>query len=76
MKQFNAILGRHRKLEAANTPGRKSQELKQVKAFDELFHTVLHNSSPNNDVKLAEVHRSYGSSSAALAAALDMQAAI
>ena len=76
VKQLNAILGRHRELEAANRPGRKSQEQKQMKAFDELFHTVLHNSSLKNDVKLAEVQRSYGSSSAVLAAALDMQAAI
>ena len=76
VKQLNAILGRHRELEAANRPGRKSHEQKQMKAFDELFHTVLHNSSPKNDVKLAEVQRSYGSSSAVLAAALDMQAAI
>ena len=37
---------------------------------------MLHNLSLKNDVKLAEVQRSYGSSSAVLAAALDMQAAI
>ena len=41
-----------------------------------IFSTELHNSSPSNDVKLPEVQRSYGSSSAVLAAALDMQAAI
>ena len=45
-------------------------------AFGDLFHEELHNLSPNNDAKLQEVQRSYGSSPAALTAALDMQDAI
>ena len=63
-------------MEAANRPGRKSQELKQMKPFEDLFHTVLHSQSPTNDVKLAMVQRSYGLSVAGLTAALDTQNAI
>ena len=47
-----------------------------MKVFDELFHSVLHSLSPNNDAKLQEVQRSYGSSPTVLTAALDMQDAI
>ena len=47
-----------------------------MKVLDELFHTVLHSLSPNNDAKLQEVQRSYGSSPTVLTAALDMQDAI
>ena len=47
-----------------------------MKTFDDLFHTVLHSLSPENDVVLAQVQRSYGSSLAGLTAALDMQDAI
>ena len=76
VNKLTKILTRVRELEAANRPGRKSQELKQMKAFDELFHTVLHSLSPTNDVKLSMVQRSYGLSGAGLIAALDMQDAI
>ena len=61
VKQLTGILSRAKELEAANRPGRKSQELKQMKTFDDLFHTVLHSLSPVNDVELAQVQRSYGS---------------
>ena len=37
---------------------------------------MLHSLSPNNDAKLHEVQRSYGSSPTVLTAALDMQDAI
>jgi len=74
--QLTALLARDRELEAVKRPGRKSQELKQMKIFDELFHAVLHRLSPNNDVNLVDVQRSYGSSSVELAAALQMQEAI
>ena len=47
-----------------------------MKAFDELVHTVLRSLSPNNDAKLQEVQRSYGSFPTVLIAALDMQDAI
>ena len=73
---MNNILARGKELEAALRPGRKSQELKQMKIFDELFHAVLHKPAPDNDVKLGEIQRNYGSSSALLAAALGMQEAI
>ena len=76
VKQLTGILTRAKELEAAKRPGRKSQELKQMKTFDDLFHTVLHSPSPENDVALAQVQRSYGSSLAGLTAALDMQDAI
>ena len=76
MKQLTGILTRTKELEAANRPGRKAQELKQMKTFDDLFHTVLHSLSPENDVELAKVQRSYGSSLAGLTDALDMQDAI
>ena len=45
-------------------------------AFHDLFKTVLHSLSPENDVKLGGVQRSYGSSLAGLTAALSMQDAI
>ena len=76
VKQLTGILTRTKELEAANRPGRKAQELKQMKTFDDLFHTVLHSLSPENDVELAKVQRSYGSSLAGLTDALDMQDAI
>ena len=47
-----------------------------MKTFDDLFHAVLHSPSPENDVALAQVQRSYGASHAGLTAALDMQDAI
>ena len=40
------------------------------------MHTVLHGLSPNNDAKLEEVQRSYGSSPTVLNAAIDIQDAI
>ena len=76
VKQLTGILTRAKELEAANRPGRKAQELKQMKTFDDLFHTVLHSLSPENDVELAKVQRSYGSSLAGLTDALGMQDAI
>ena len=76
VQQWTALLSRRIELEAAQRPGRKSQEVKQMKAFDELVHTVLRSLSPNNDAKLQEVQRSYGSSPTVLTAALDMQDAI
>jgi len=47
-----------------------------MKTFHDLFKTVLHSLSPENDVKLGGVQRSYGSSLAGLTAALSMQDAI
>jgi hypothetical protein len=47
-----------------------------MKSFDDLFHTVLHSRLEENQVKLAEVQRSYGASSVGLTAALDLQEAI
>ena len=47
-----------------------------MKAFDDLFHVVLHKSAPSNDVQLAKVQRNYGSSLAVLVAALGAQEAI
>ena len=76
MNQLIAILARSKEVEAASRPGRKSQELKQMKSFCDLFHTVLHSLLPENQVKLAEVQRSYGASSFGLTAALDLQEAI
>jgi hypothetical protein len=76
VQQLTGILTRAKELETAKRPGRKSQELKQMKIFDDLFHTVLHSLSPDNDVELLKVQRSYGSSLAGLSAALDMQDAI
>jgi hypothetical protein len=76
VKQLTCILARAKELEAASRPGRKSQELKQMKTFDDLFHTALHSLLPENEVKLTEVQRSYGASLSGLTAALDTQDAI
>ena len=74
--QWTTLLSRRIELEAAQRPGRKSQEVKQMKAIDDLFHTALHSLSLSNDVNLEEAQRSYSSSVANLSNALDMQDAI
>ena len=76
VKDLSNILARGKELEAALRPGRKSQELIQMKAFDDLFHAMLHKPAPNNDVQLAQLQRNYGFSPALLAAALGTQEAI
>ena len=73
VQQWTDLLSRRAELQAAQRPGRKSQEVKQMKAFDDLFHAELHSLSPSNDAKLQEVQRSYGTGHEA---ALDMQNAI
>ena len=60
VQQWTDLLSRRAELQAAQRPGRKSQEVKQMKAFDDLFHAELHSLSPSNDAKLQEVQRSYG----------------
>lgn len=73
VQQWTDLLSRRAELQAAQRPGRKSQEVKQMKAFDDVFHAELHSLSPSNDAKLQEVQRSYGTGHEA---ALDMQNAI
>ena len=72
VQQWTALLSRCIQLEGAQRPGRKSQEVKQMKAFDELFHTVLHSLPPNDDALLQEVQTSYSSFPTVLTTALDM----
>ena len=39
VQQWSNLLARHVELEAAKRPGPKRQEVKQMKAFDDLFHS-------------------------------------
>ncbi len=49
IEKQSGVLARLREVEAATRPGRKSQEHKQMKAFDH-FHAVLRRPAPSNDV--------------------------
>ena len=75
VEKLSGILARHKEVEATTQSGRKSQEHKQMKAFDDHFRAVLRRPAPSNDVKLADEQRSYGSWPS-VAAALDHQDAI
>ena len=46
VQHWSSLLSRHAELEAAQRPGPKRQEVKQMKAFDALFHSELHSLSP------------------------------
>ena len=51
-------------------------EIKQMKAFHDLFHSELHSLSPKNGANLQKLQRYYSSSPIELCAALDMQSVL
>ena len=52
VQHWSTLLSRRVELEAAQRPGRKMVEIKQIKAVDDLFHSELHSLSPKNDADL------------------------
>ena len=70
------LLTRHEELELRRRPGRNSQDIMHMNAFDELFHAELHSTLPTNTAHLQQLQRNYRSSSTTVSAALDMQDAI
>ena len=76
VQHWSRLLSRDAELEAVPRPGPKREEVKQMKAFEELFHSELRSLLPSNDEALQQLQCNHSSSSPTLSAAPGIQDAI